>query len=124
MKNTWYYRFWTLVLKVDIFILLSTLGSVDYMVQNTYRFLYHQVSFAIDQGVSPDHASILMMIMGATTAVGRIMFGKIVQYGVLHRLQMHQLSMLVTGTGVMILPLLNTYPCMFKPICFRTLYVI
>ena len=67
------------------------------------------VSYAVDQGISPDTASFLMMILGATTAVGRIMFGKIVQLGILNRLHMHQLSMVVTGTGVMLLPLITSY---------------
>lgn len=54
------------------------------------------------------------MILGATTAVGRIMFGKIVQHGVLNRLHMHQLSMVVTGTGVMVLPLIKSYTGLFE----------
>ncbi|KAL4232930.1 hypothetical protein ACF0H5_007618 [Mactra antiquata] len=69
----------------------------------------HLVSYAIDQGVSADLASLLMMILGGTTAVGRIMFGKIVQLGILNRLHMHQLSMIVTGAGVMLLPLIKSY---------------
>ena len=68
-----------------------------------------QVSYAIDQGISPDKAAILMMVLGAATASGRLMFGKIVQMGVLNRLHMHQLSMVVTGTGVMLLPLITSY---------------
>ena len=51
----------------------------------------------------------LMMVLGATTASGRLLFGKIVQLGVLNRLHMHQLSMVVTGTGVMMLPLIKSY---------------
>ena len=51
----------------------------------------------------------LMMVLGATTAFGRLLFGKIVQIGVLNRLHMHQLSMIVTGTGVMLLPLIKSY---------------
>ncbi|XP_053397672.1 uncharacterized protein LOC123552153 [Mercenaria mercenaria] len=69
----------------------------------------HLVSYAVDRGISPDTASLLMMILGATTAIGRIMFGKIVQLGILNRLHMHQLSMVVTGTGVMVLPLITSY---------------
>lgn len=68
-----------------------------------------QVSYAIDQGISADRAAILMMVLGACTASGRILFGKIVQSGVLNRLHMHQLSMVVTGTGVMLLPLITSY---------------
>ena len=50
-----------------------------------------------------------MMVLGATTAFGRLLFGKIVQVGYLNRLHMHQLSMVVTGTGVMLLPLIKSY---------------
>ena len=54
-------------------------------------------------------ASILMMVMGASTATGRILFGRIVASGVLNRLHMHQLSMVITGSGVMLLPLIKTF---------------
>lgn len=51
----------------------------------------------------------LIMVLGISTAVGRIMFGKIVGLGVLNRLHMHQLSMVVTGTAVMMLPMIRSF---------------
>lgn len=49
------------------------------------------------------------MVLGISTAIGRIMFGKIVGLGVLNRLHMHQLSMVVTGTAVMMLPMIRSF---------------
>lgn len=51
----------------------------------------------------------LIMVLGISTAIGRIMFGKIVGLGVLNRLHMHQLSMVVTGTAVMMLPMIRSF---------------
>lgn len=51
----------------------------------------------------------LVMILGGSTAVGRIMFGKIVQFGFLNRLHLHQMSMVITGTGAMLLPLITSF---------------
>ncbi|WAR07024.1 MOT10-like protein [Mya arenaria] len=84
--------------------------SITFVMFGFYIPYVHLVSYAIDQGVSPELASILMMILGAATALGRIMFGRIVAAGVLNRLHMHQLSMVITGAGVMVLPLIKSYP--------------
>ncbi|XP_013401404.1 monocarboxylate transporter 10 [Lingula anatina] len=69
----------------------------------------HLVSYAMDVGIPPTQASLLMMVMGGATATGRVLFGKIVEYGFLNRLHMHQLSMVVTGTGCMLLPLIRSF---------------
>ncbi|KAJ8315671.1 hypothetical protein KUTeg_007821 [Tegillarca granosa] len=69
----------------------------------------HLVSYAITVGVSPEKGSIIVMILGGCTAFGRVFFGKVVQSGILNRLHMHQLSMVVTGTGVMLLPLIKSF---------------
>ncbi|XP_071152330.1 monocarboxylate transporter 12-like [Mytilus edulis] len=42
-------------------------------------------------------------------SIWSILFGKIIQYGYLNRLAMHQFSMVVTGTGVMLLPYLKSF---------------
>jgi MCP family monocarboxylic acid transporter-like MFS transporter 10 len=67
------------------------------------------VSYAEDVGIAPDQGSMLVMVLGASTAVGRLAFGKIVQFNILNRLAMHQFSMVVTGTGVMLLPLIKSF---------------
>ncbi|XP_060079659.1 monocarboxylate transporter 3-like [Ylistrum balloti] len=69
----------------------------------------HLVSYAEDIGISPDQGSIFVMLLGASTAIGRISFGKIVQLGFLNRIHMHQISMVITGTGVMLLPMIKTF---------------
>jgi len=69
----------------------------------------HLVSHCKDLGISADSASLLMMVLGGSTGIGRIMFGKIVDMGLMDRLHMHQLSLLITGTGAMILPLITAY---------------
>lgn len=68
-----------------------------------------QVAYAEECGLSPEEGSIFVMMLGACTAFGRIVFGKVVQYGYLNRLHMHQFSMVITGTGVMLLPLLKSF---------------
>ncbi|KAL5010815.1 hypothetical protein ScPMuIL_013120 [Solemya velum] len=69
----------------------------------------HLISYAKDVGIPPENGSMFVMLLGACTATGRILFGKIVEFGVLNRLHMHQLSMVVTGTGVMLLPLITSF---------------
>nr|XP_034334461.1 uncharacterized protein LOC117691801 isoform X2 [Crassostrea gigas] len=69
----------------------------------------HLVSYAQDIGIPPEKGSMLIMVLGISTAIGRIMFGKIVGLGVLNRLHMHQLSMVVTGTAVMMLPMIRSF---------------
>ncbi|XP_067676408.1 uncharacterized protein [Haliotis asinina] len=69
----------------------------------------HLVSYAADNGISQEQGSMLVMILGAVTATGRILFGKIVQYGFLDRVHMHQLSMVITGAGTMLLPLITSF---------------
>ncbi|XP_061195728.1 uncharacterized protein LOC133203949 isoform X2 [Saccostrea echinata] len=69
----------------------------------------HLVSYAQDIGIPPEKGSMLIMVLGITTAIGRVMFGKIVGLGVLNRLHMHQLSMVVTGTAVMMLPMIRSF---------------
>ncbi|XP_052089277.1 uncharacterized protein LOC127726021 [Mytilus californianus] len=69
----------------------------------------HLVAYAEDCGIPPEKGAIFVMMLGACTAFGRIVFGKIIQHGYLNRLHMHQFSMVVTGTGVMLLPLLKSF---------------
>ncbi|XP_071133843.1 monocarboxylate transporter 12-like isoform X2 [Mytilus edulis] len=69
----------------------------------------HLVAYAEDCGIPPEKGAIFIMMLGACTAFGRILFGKIIQYGYLNRLAMHQFSMVVTGTGVMLLPYLKSF---------------
>ncbi|KAL5010182.1 hypothetical protein ScPMuIL_012487 [Solemya velum] len=79
-------------------------------VQFGYYIPYvHLISYAKDVGIPPENGSMFVMLLGACTATGRILFGKIVEFGVLNRLHMHQLSMVVTGTGVMLLPLIKSF---------------
>ena len=59
--------------------------------------LFTQVSYATDVGIPPKKGSLLVMVLGGVTAFGRILFGKIIEIGYLNRLQMHQLSMVITG---------------------------
>jgi len=61
----------------------------------------------VDIGIDHKTASMLLTILGAATATGRILFGKIVEYGYLNRLHLHQLSIVITGTGCMLLPLIR-----------------
>ena len=67
------------------------------------------MSHALTLGIPTSKGSILMMTLGASTATGRIMFGKIITFGILDRLHMHQLSMVVTGVACMMLPLIKTF---------------
>ncbi|XP_071115322.1 uncharacterized protein [Haliotis cracherodii] len=69
----------------------------------------HLVAYAADNGISQEQGSMLVMILGAVTATGRILFGKIVQYGFLDRVHMHQLSMVITGAGTMLLPMITSF---------------
>ncbi|XP_071108045.1 monocarboxylate transporter 13-like [Haliotis cracherodii] len=69
----------------------------------------HLVSYAMDQGISADTAAYLLMALGCATTIGRILSGKIVQYGFLNRLHLHQLTMIITGTAFMILPCIESF---------------
>ena len=68
-----------------------------------------QVSYAVESGLSPKMASILVMLLGFFTASGRILFGKVIEWGFLNRLNMHQISMVLTGTAAMLLPLIKGF---------------
>ncbi len=61
------------------------------------------------KGISPNKGSILIMILGGSTAIGRVMFGKIIEFGFLNRVHMHQLSLVITGALSMILPLIGSF---------------
>ena len=69
----------------------------------------HLVSFAADNGVSAEDGALIMAVFGASTAAGRLLFGKVIQWGFLNRVHLHQLSMVITGVGSMLLPLLTTF---------------
>ncbi|XP_067671755.1 monocarboxylate transporter 10-like [Haliotis asinina] len=69
----------------------------------------HLVSYAMNQGISADTAAYLLMALGCATTIGRILSGKIVQYGFLNRLHLHQLTMITTGTAFMILPSIESF---------------
>ncbi|XP_046570104.1 monocarboxylate transporter 10-like [Haliotis rubra] len=69
----------------------------------------HLVSYAMSQGISADTAAYLLMALGCATTIGRILSGKIVQYGFLNRLHLHQLTMIITGTAFMILPSIESF---------------
>ena len=55
--------------------------------------LYIQMAYAQENDISEKMASIIMMVLGASTAAGRILFGRILQKGYLDRLRMDQLTM-------------------------------
>lgn len=76
-------------------------------ISNTYPSF--QVSYAEGLGISNERGSVLLMILGGATATGRICFGKIVQYGFINRLNMHQVSMIITGAGTMMLSLITSF---------------
>ena len=59
--------------------------------------------------MTTQQGSNLVMILGGATAVGRLMFGKIVEWGYLNRVHMHQLSMVITGTACMFLPVIRSF---------------
>ncbi|KAK3606747.1 hypothetical protein CHS0354_036545 [Potamilus streckersoni] len=65
----------------------------------------HLVSFAFHIGIPPEKGSFIMVLFGGCTACGTLVFGKIVELKILNRLHMHQFSMVVTGTAIMLLPL-------------------
>ena len=67
------------------------------------------MAYANDIGVPPSKGSLLVMLLGGFTATGRILFGKVMEWGYLNRLNMHQLSMVLTGTAAMLLPLIKTF---------------
>ena len=49
------------------------------------------------------------MILGGTTAFSRVSFGKIIAMLKMNRIHLHQLSMVITGTAFMLLPLVQTF---------------
>ena len=59
--------------------------------------LYIQMAYAQENDISEKMASIIMMVLGASTAAGRILFGRILQKGYLDRLRMDQLTMVISG---------------------------
>ena len=59
--------------------------------------LYIQMAYAQENDISEKMASIIMMVLGASTAAGRILFGRILQKGYLDRLRMDQLTMVASG---------------------------
>ncbi|KAL3881964.1 hypothetical protein ACJMK2_028346 [Sinanodonta woodiana] len=65
----------------------------------------HLVSFAFHIGIPPEKGFLIMVLFGGCTTCGRLMFGKIVELTFLNWLHMHQLSMIVTGIAIMLLPL-------------------
>ena len=56
-----------------------------------------QMAYAQENDISEKMASIIMMVLGASTAAGRILFGRILQKGYLDRLRMDQLTMVISG---------------------------
>ena len=68
-----------------------------------------QIAYCEDLGIPATKGAILIMILGAATGTGRVLFGKIIQHGFIDRLHMHQLSMVVTGAGSMMLPLIHSF---------------
>jgi len=69
----------------------------------------HLVSHVVDLGMTPAQGSILLMVLGGSTAFGRIVFGKLVDTGIMDRLHMQILSLVITGTGTMLLPLITNF---------------
>jgi len=93
--------------KNRVFVLWTT--GITLAMFGYYIPYVHLVSHVTDLGISPDKGSLLLMVLGGSTAVGRIMFGKIVDMGWMDRLHMHQMSLVITGTGAMILPCIKAY---------------
>ncbi|KAI0237666.1 Monocarboxylate transporter 13 [Lamellibrachia satsuma] len=94
--------------KNKVFIIWSI--AITCVMFGQYIPYVHLVAHVVDIGIDHKTASMLLTILGATTATGRILFGKIVEYGYLNRLHMHQLSIITTGTGCMLLPLIRSVP--------------
>ncbi|ESO89208.1 hypothetical protein LOTGIDRAFT_83181, partial [Lottia gigantea] len=93
--------------KNRVFIVWTT--GITLVMFGYYIPYVHLVSFAVDQGATVEQGSIIIMVFGASTATGRLLFGKIVQLGLLNRLHMHQLSMILSGSATMFLPLISSY---------------
>ncbi|XP_050391773.1 monocarboxylate transporter 10 [Patella vulgata] len=102
--------------KNRVFIVWST--GITLVMFGYYIPYVHLISFALDAGITPDQGSILIMVFGASTAIGRLTFGKIVQLGLLNRLHMHQLSMIVCGTATMFLPFIQSFGGLLSYVVF------
>ena len=50
--------------------------------------------------------------------MGRLLFGKVMEWGYLNRLNMHQISMVLTGTASMLLPLVKGFPGLVAYVIF------
>ncbi len=59
-----------------------------------------------------------MLLLGGCTASGRILFGKVIEWGYLNRLNMHQICMVLTGSAAMLLPLIRNFPGLVAYVIF------
>lgn len=70
----------------------------------------HLVSLAIEEGVEPFKATLLIGIMSIASTLGRLIFGKMADHPKVNRLYLYQLSFLMIGISNTLCPVLTTYP--------------
>lgn len=68
------------------------------------------MSLAIEEGVEPFKATLLIGIMSIASTLGRLIFGKMADHPKVNRLYLYQLSFLMIGISNTLCPVLTTYP--------------
>ncbi|XP_068732326.1 monocarboxylate transporter 10-like [Montipora capricornis] len=70
----------------------------------------HLVSLAIEEGIDPFKATLLIGIMSIASTFGRLIFGKMADHPKVNRLYLYQISFLMIGISNTLCPVLTSYP--------------
>lgn len=79
----------------------------------------HLVSLAIEEGIEPFKATLLIGIMSIASTLGRLLFGRIADHPRVNRLYLYQISFLMIGISNTLCPVLTSYPGL---ICYATAF--
>ena len=68
------------------------------------------MSLAIEEGIDPFKATLLIGIMSIASTFGRLIFGKMADHPKVNRLYLYQISFLMIGISNTLCPVLTSYP--------------
>lgn len=70
----------------------------------------HLVSLAIEEGIDPFKATLLIGIMSVGSTLGRLIFGRMADHPRVNRLYLYQISFLMIGISNTLCPVMTSYP--------------
>ena len=95
---------------------------IMYIVAKRLKFCFSdflKVSLAIEEGIEPFKATLLIGIMSIASTLGRLLFGRIADHPRVNRLYLYQISFLMIGISNTLCPVLTSYPGL---ICYATAF--